>query len=33
MLAKAVYVVLGATLERYKEILSVTAGANKANKF
>lgn len=33
ILNHAAYVVLGVTLEEYKDILSITAGANEASKF
>ena len=33
ILSRAAYVVLGVTLEGYKDILSITAGANETSKF
>ena len=33
ILIRAAYVVLGVTTERYKEILSITVGANKSSNF
>ena len=33
ILSRAAYVVLGVTIEGYKEILSITVGANETSKF
>ena len=33
ILSRAAYVVLGVTMEGYKEILSITVGANETSKF
>lgn len=33
ILSRAAYVILGATTEGYKEILSITTGANESSKF
>ena len=33
ILSRAAYVVLGVTVEGYKDILSITAGANETSKF
>lgn len=33
ILSRAAYIVLGATLDGYKDILSITVGANETSKF